>query len=110
MEGGGGEGQGDSGFSAEPEVGLISHHPEIMTSAKIKSWMASLVSQPGAPHMYFLIFTITQLSDADTLIPILQVKTPVWRGDWNSPLELRVKIFDTKWLSIIPNYFCSSKL
>ena len=36
-------------FSAELDAGLELMNCEIMTSAKIKSWMLNLLSHPGAP-------------------------------------------------------------
>lgn len=38
-----------------PQCGAQSHDPEIMIWAKIKSWMFSQLSQPGAPEKFYSI-------------------------------------------------------
>ena len=43
------ESQADLALSMEPDMTLLSHDPEIMTRAEIKSRTLNQLSHPGAP-------------------------------------------------------------
>ena len=42
--------------SAEPDAGLSLTNREIMTGAKVKSWLLNGLSHPGAPEFLFIQF------------------------------------------------------
>ena len=44
------ESQADFLLSVEPRSGVGSHHPEIITRAKIKSWRLNGLRYPGDPQ------------------------------------------------------------